>query len=828
MTPSVIQNAPGQYSSYTQLLAPGNVDPNHLDGIGALWLVAHLSSPIVGAAGALNLTDATIDLTIKGDNFNPNGAKLYFWICSYLPGTDVQENYYAGLAVTNWAFTGDNLATQITSNWQTLQVTLDTNPADWTYAGNNVSSQGDWADRYEPLDLATTLSNVNATLHLVLVTSSPSQQPSGYLDIENITINTQTPAVEDTAQLADPQIVYGLENTPVTGVVTGDSSIGTSNVTYTLVPGSATNGSVTLDPNTGAFTFTPNTDYYGPTDYAGAASFQYTVSNGTTTDTPQTVDFFIGAEAQTPVINPGNENVEIAANTPFNFTLFSGTEANGSNPTFATLSFVVVPDSVQNGTLSLDSTTGRYTFTPTSGFSGTASFQYYDTDGKLNSAVKTVTITVDPSGTSPTIPTYNTIVNEYLVPGDLHDWTYWVVRLADMGDPNAAYQYGLMLIYGQNGITMNAALGATYLAEAVGTVVDASLQLAQLYISGTGVTKDYATAQTILNGVASSPAAQYELGVLDNLGFGTPAGASQTENDVSAAAHYLQAASQGEVDAMYTLGRRYLSGTGVAVDPTAAYFWLETALKYGGGSQGSLPQFIQLLNYDAGLASAQLTSDQVAAITTAVANWAPGQPTPYDTEVSYSYSYSTPGTFSGLAYASYENYYSATGVLYITSYYDGSGNLLGSESFGQNGSYSITLGGNLVQSYTVNSDGSYSYEYYIPGNFNGLNYAAYADQYTSGNVRDSRTYYDSSGNLLGSQTFPADGSYDDRYYTAGTFSGVNYASYDTHYNTAGFRDLITFYDASGNVLASESFTQRRSTPAAATAITTIPPGASTA
>lgn len=824
LTPNVVTGASGTYSSYIQEQAPGNVDPNHLDGIGALWLVAHLSTPSAGAPGALNLNQAKITLTIKGENFNPNGAHLYFWICSYLPGTNITKNYYAGLAVTNWAYTGDDLASQVTSDWKTITVTLDSNPADWTYAGNNVSGQGDWADRYQPLDLATTLSDVNATLHLVLVSASPSQTPTGYLDIANYSITTQQAATPLGSVTNFPQIVNGLENSTITGTVNGDASLGPNNISYALVPGSAQHGTVTLDAQTGQFSFTPDANFYGPTDFSGTASFQYTTSNGVTTDAPQTVDVFVGAVAPAPTVYSGNENVEIAKDTTLNFTLFSGTEANGSNggtgsdPTLATLSFRLVPHSVHNGTLTLDATTGRYTFVPTAGFTGTASFQYYDTDGIRNSPTKTVTITVDPAGTVP--PTVSTAdaFTAYAANNDRQALTYWIVRNADAGDPNAAYYYGLDLVYGNDNVTRNAALGAQYLSKAAGTVSDATYQLALLYIDGTGVPKDYVQAQTLLNSIASVPVAQYELGLLDNLGFGAQ------KDDIAAAGHFLQAAEGGNVDAMYTLGRRYLSGTGVTTNPSAAYFWIETALKYGGGGPG-LQQFIQLLQFDANTAAAQLDSTQIATIQQSVARWSPGQPTPYEAPSSYSYQRSATGTFAGATYTTIQDNYTASGVHAATLYLDASGTEIGEYDYLGGGSFSLVIGGVLTQTYTRNSDGSYDYHYFSAVNSNGVKYASYDDQYTSNNVRVGRTFYDASGvaqatetylgggaftdtiggNLYQTYTPGSGGTYDYRYYLTGTYQGLSYASYDNHYTSSGFRDQQSYFDGAGNLIGFQSY-----------------------
>src|SRR4051812_8355673 len=65
--------------------APGTLDPNHLDGIGALRLVSHLSLPSAGGPGVLDLRNATVSITIKSHDFDAHGAKLVWWVCSFLP-----------------------------------------------------------------------------------------------------------------------------------------------------------------------------------------------------------------------------------------------------------------------------------------------------------------------------------------------------------------------------------------------------------------------------------------------------------------------------------------------------------------------------------------------------------------------------------------------------------------------------------------------------------------------------------------------------------------------------------------------------------------------
>lgn len=223
--PSVVQDPGGAAAAFTRFHAPGNVDPNHIDGIGSLFLLAHLSIPTAGSAGVLNLADAEFEITIKGTDFEANGGKLMVWVCRYIPEEGIFRNYYVGLQVTNWANTGNDLAPRLTDEWQTLTVQLSDDPADWTYAGNAVSTQGDWADRYQPFDLAGTLGTVNATLHLVMVADEADEGPSGFLDIANITVRTQTPAVPIDGASAGHQIFHGLEDQDATGMLAGTSAL---------------------------------------------------------------------------------------------------------------------------------------------------------------------------------------------------------------------------------------------------------------------------------------------------------------------------------------------------------------------------------------------------------------------------------------------------------------------------------------------------------------------------------------------------------------------------------------------------------------------------
>jgi VCBS repeat-containing protein len=611
-SPSVVTEPGGVVEQFTRLQASGALDANHIDGVGAIWLVAHLSTPTLGSPGALNLHDAEFQMTVRGTDFDANGGKLALWVCRYVPETGLMQNFYVGLQVTNWANTGGDMAGQITDEWKTITLKISDDPADWTYAGNYHSAEGDIADRYAPFDLQQALSQVDATLHLVVLNPDPDKAPSGFLDMSNITLKTQTPALPAGLGGSNPEVHYGLEDQVATGTLRGADEADVGSVTYALIPDSATNGVVTIDPQTGAFTFTPSPDWYGPTYSQGYATFRYTVSNSIDMSPPITVVVYIGGINDAPVLSSRAEDADLAEGQPYSFTLFKGSDVDGDK-----LTFELVPDSVVGGTLQLDARTGRYTFTPTEGFTGQASFRYVVTDGQADSAEKTVTLTVHGAGDPPPTMTFDDAVN-FLIAGDLEQWQYWVIRLAD-SDPNAAYHYGTWLNDGINGVTLDWTLARHYLEQAMGATPDVNLRLATLYTAGMGGERDYAAARAMLEGLPDNPVAVFRLAILNDLGFGAPM------DKALAVEGYMQAARMGNMEAAWNLGRRYLAGEGVAASPEDAYFWIGAAVKFGAAPNVNINN---LLLHNMSLAAQSLTPAQIAALDDAINGWAPGDPSP--------------------------------------------------------------------------------------------------------------------------------------------------------------------------------------------------------
>src|SRR6185295_17683412 len=140
------------------------------------------------------------------------------------------------------------------------------------------------------------------------------------------------------------------------------------------------------------------------------------------------------------------------------FFLFKGSDSNGSD-----LSFALDPASVHGGTVSLDSRTGRYSFTPDAGFSGLADFSYTVSNGANASASKTVTLTVLPPDDPVEIGSYGDAFAHFQQTGDNFALALDLSRLADAGDANAAYNLALILFSGSRGIRSDRAEAAHYL-----------------------------------------------------------------------------------------------------------------------------------------------------------------------------------------------------------------------------------------------------------------------------------------------------------------------------------------------------------------------------
>lgn len=176
-------------------------------------------------------------------------------------------------------------------------------------------------------------------------------------------------AVNDTASTA--------AGTPVTVAVLANDSDPDGNVITVIDALAGVGGTVTFTVND--VTFTPDAGF------SGAASFNYTISDGTATASATVTVTVAPSANEAPVANPDS------ASTNFDTAVVIPVLANDSDPNGDPISVTGVTTNPALGTATTNGTT--VTYTPRAGTSGTQQFTYTVSDGQL-SATGNVTVTV--------------------------------------------------------------------------------------------------------------------------------------------------------------------------------------------------------------------------------------------------------------------------------------------------------------------------------------------------------------------------------------------------------------------------------------------------
>ena len=198
------------------------------------------------------------------------------------------------------------------------------------------------------------------------------------------TVTVNVTAVND-APVANADTLAATEDTAVTytaaQLVGNDTDVDGDTLTIASVT-SGTGGTAVLNAN-GTVTFTPAANFHG------AASFTYTVSDGTATSNPATVTVNVAAVNDAPVANA--DTLAATEDTPVTYTaaqlVGNDTDVDGDTLTIASVT------SGTGGTAVLNAD-GTVTFTPAANFNGAASFTYTVSDGTATSNAATVTVNV--------------------------------------------------------------------------------------------------------------------------------------------------------------------------------------------------------------------------------------------------------------------------------------------------------------------------------------------------------------------------------------------------------------------------------------------------
>ncbi|WNJ98798.1 cadherin-like domain-containing protein [Thalassospiraceae bacterium LMO-JJ14] len=199
------------------------------------------------------------------------------------------------------------------------------------------------------------------------------------------TVNITTDGINDPPDAVD-DAMSGTEDTPITftsaDLLGNDSDPDGDALTITSFE-QPDNGTIT-DNGDGTYTFTPNQDWNGETD------FNYTISDGEGGEDTATVQITVDGVNDPP--DAVDDAMTGAEDTPITFTS-ADILGNDSDPDGDTLTITSF-EQPDNGTIT-DNGDGTYTFTPNQDWNGETDFNYTISDGEGGEDTATVTITVD-------------------------------------------------------------------------------------------------------------------------------------------------------------------------------------------------------------------------------------------------------------------------------------------------------------------------------------------------------------------------------------------------------------------------------------------------
>jgi len=175
-------------------------------------------------------------------------------------------------------------------------------------------------------------------------------------------------------------------------ITTSGAPVNPKTVTAVTPP---THGSITIDPTTGAITYTPANMYTGPDSYTISVC-------DTTVPTPVcqnvTVPVAVGANTMTPMNDTSFTKVNVPVSMPVLSNDLTGSAKTPLNPASVTIPAAGAVGGPSHGTTTVNPATGAVLYTPAHGFSGVDHFTYTVCDTSVptpvcGTAVGTITIT---------------------------------------------------------------------------------------------------------------------------------------------------------------------------------------------------------------------------------------------------------------------------------------------------------------------------------------------------------------------------------------------------------------------------------------------------
>ncbi|MBL6795158.1 MAG: tandem-95 repeat protein [Synechococcus sp. BS307-5m-G34] len=202
-----------------------------------------------------------------------------------------------------------------------------------------------------------------------------------------ITINVEP--VDDPSSIIGDTTANTKEDNSVSGDLDATDTEGLTNNTPFSIANDPSNGSASINPATGAWTYTPDADFNGSDSFI--VSITDDLGDATTQAITITVD---------PVDDPSTITGDTSVNTDEDNSVSGDLDATDTEGLTNNTPFSVANDP-SNGSASIDAATGSWTYTPNANFNGSDSFIVSITDDLGGTTKQAINISVgivnDPS-----------------------------------------------------------------------------------------------------------------------------------------------------------------------------------------------------------------------------------------------------------------------------------------------------------------------------------------------------------------------------------------------------------------------------------------------
>ena len=277
--------------------------------------------------------------------------------------------------------------TDVDDNLSSVQLGVLNGTVAVTLQGGATISAG--SNGTNTLTLSGSQADINATLATLVyqgtlnfngadtltVTSTDANSGS---DVDTVAITVT--AVDDATVVTGGTSGSGTEDTTVTGTLTATDAEGLSDGTVFSVTGAASNGTASIDPATGLWSYTPNADWNG------SDSFTVTITDDAGNTSTQVISVTV-----TPVVDLTNDSLTTNEDTAISANVLTGTNGATADNFEGTPVLTSVTQGA-NGSVTLLAD-GTVTYTPNANFNGPDSFTYTITSGGVTETA-TVTVTV--------------------------------------------------------------------------------------------------------------------------------------------------------------------------------------------------------------------------------------------------------------------------------------------------------------------------------------------------------------------------------------------------------------------------------------------------